>query len=210
MLLANELLDNVPFRLLEQNDDGWAEVFVVAEGSSGSLAEVLVPTDDTTSEQLDRLAPDAVPGARLPLQAGAVRWLARALDVVDRGRVLVVDYCSSTPELARRDPAQWLRTYRSHDRGGPVLDAPGSQDVTCEVAVDQLAAVAVPDLDTSQADWLGSHGIEQLVDEGRRVWAEHAHAPDLAAIRARSRIVEAEALTDPTGLGAFRVLEWRR
>jgi hypothetical protein len=27
-------------------------------------------------------------------------------------------------------------------------------------------------------------------------------------VRARSRITEAEALLDPAGLGAFRVLEW--
>ena len=31
---------------------------------------------------------------------------------------------------------------------------------------------------------------------------------DLAALRARSRIRESEALLDPDGMGAFRVLEW--
>ena len=31
---------------------------------------------------------------------------------------------------------------------------------------------------------------------------------DLSALRARSRIREAEALLDPTGLGSFRALEW--
>jgi hypothetical protein len=48
-----------------------------------------------------------------------------------------------------------------------------------------------------------------LVDEGRRFWEEHASAPDLTALRMRSRISEAEALTDPSGLGAFLVAEWR-
>jgi hypothetical protein len=33
---------------------------------------------------------------------------------------------------------------------------------------------------------------------------------DLAALRARSRVREAEALLDPDGLGAFRVVEWVR
>jgi hypothetical protein len=46
------------------------------------------------------------------------------------------------------------------------------------------------------------------VDEGRRTWKERAHLGDLRAIAARSRITEAEALVDPGGLGAFRVLEW--
>ena len=31
---------------------------------------------------------------------------------------------------------------------------------------------------------------------------------DLEAVKARSRVGEAEALLDPSGLGAFRVLEW--
>ena len=46
------------------------------------------------------------------------------------------------------------------------------------------------------------------MDEGRRTWQERAHLGDLEAVRARSRITEAEALLDPTGLGAFQVLEW--
>ena len=68
----------------------------------------------------------------------------------------------------------------------------------------------VSDEDRSQADFLRAHGLDDLVAEGRRVWAERAHLGDLEALQARSRVSEAEALTDPTGLGAFRVLEWRR
>ena len=49
-----------------------------------------------------------------------------------------------------------------------------------------------------------------MVDEGRRVWAEGSGRGDLEALRSRSRIREGEALTDPSGLGAFTVLEWRR
>jgi hypothetical protein len=46
------------------------------------------------------------------------------------------------------------------------------------------------------------------VEEGRRIWHERAHLGDLTAIKARSRVREAEALLDPDGLGAFQVLEW--
>ena len=62
--------------------------------------------------------------------------------------------------------------------------------------------------DRTQADWLRGHGIEELVEEGRSIWRERASIGDLAAVRARSRVTEAEALLDPTGLGGFRVLEW--
>ena len=60
----------------------------------------------------------------------------------------------------------------------------------------------------SQAEWLQRWGITELVAEGRRLWTARAAFGDLAALRARSRIAEAEALLDPSGLGAFLVLEW--
>ena len=106
--------------------------------------------------------------------------------MLERGRLLVIDYGSTTPQLAARPITEWLRTYRAHDRGGPPLAAPGSQDITCEVAVDQLAAVEPPAVEATQAEWLRRHGIDELVDEGRRIWADGAHAPDLAAIRDRA------------------------
>ena len=78
------------------------------------------------------------------------------------------------------------------------------------MALDQLAAVQEPDAVRSQAQFLALHGLDDLVAEGRRVWAERAGVGDLAAVRARSRVREAEALTDPAGLGAFTCRVGRR
>ena len=74
-----------------------------------------------------------------------------------------------------------------------------------DLALDQLPP---PTTLRSQADYLRLHGLDELVEEGRRVWAAKASAPDLAALAARSRITEAEALIDADGLGAFTVAEW--
>ena len=92
-------------------------------------------------------------------------------------------------------------------RGGRVSALSGSQDITSEVAIDQLPE---PDTIRTQAQWLQLHGIGELVEEGKRHWQEHAARPDLEAMRMRSRVGEAEALLDPVGLGAFTVLEYRR
>jgi SAM-dependent MidA family methyltransferase len=208
VVIANELLDNVAFRLLERTEHGWDEVRVTEH--DGELVELLVPADDDATRVADQLSPVAAVGARVPLQPGAGEWLRRALDAVRRGSVLVFDYAASSAELAARPQDEWLRTYRAHDRGGPALAAPGSQDITCEVAIDQLERVAPLSARSTQAEWLAAHGIDELVQEGRAVWAAAAGAPDLAAVRARSRITEAEALCDPAGLGAFAVLEWQR
>jgi SAM-dependent MidA family methyltransferase len=216
VVLANELLDNLPFALAERRRDSWHEVRVdvdraASPGSPARLVERLVPLDPGRSELLDRLAPAAVPGARVPIQLAARAWLRDALDLATpQGRVVVIDYAATTTaELADRPYDEWVRTYRAHARGQGVLDALGAQDVTCEVAVDQLALVRPPSSDMVQSEWLRSWGIDELVDEGRRLWTERAHGPDLHAVAARSRISEAEALLDPEGLGRFRVLEWR-
>jgi hypothetical protein len=74
------------------------------------------------------------------------------------------------------------------------------------VALDQLGRA--PDALRTQAQFLQLHGVDELVAEGKRVWAERADIGDLAALRARSRVAEAEALLDPRGLGAFTVAEW--
>lgn len=197
VILANELLDNLPFRLVV-NDGGWREAFVL-DG-----AEVL-------SARLEPV-PDVLPancplGSRAPLQDAARRWVDDARGRLERGSVVVIDYAVAlTAELALRPWRDWLRTYRGHTRGGHYLADPGSQDITADVCLDQLPE---PDAVRSQAQWLQLHGISELVEEGRDYWTAHAARPDLTAIAMRSRISEAEALLDPSGLGGFTVAEWR-
>jgi SAM-dependent MidA family methyltransferase len=191
VVIANELLDNLPIDLLQREGDRTCEVRVGLDDDR--LVEVLIPSDSS------------VEFGRVPVQAAAARWVreARALG----GRVVVIDYADTTASMARRPWSDWLRTYREQHRGTDPLGELGTQDITCEVAVDQLPP---PTTNMAQAEWLRSHGLDELVEEGRKGWAERAHVGDLEAVRARSRIIEAEALTDAGGLGAFRVLEWER
>jgi SAM-dependent MidA family methyltransferase len=208
VVLANELLDNLPFHLLERRAGAWLEVRVALDTDDRTLTEVLVPAPDPLVRDADVLVPNALDGARIPIQTSAAEWLRDTLALMDRGHIVVIDYASTTPELADRPLGVWLRTYREHERGRGVLDDIGDQDITVDVCVDQLARVRVPAVDVAQADWLRAHGIDELVEDGRRIWHERAHLGDLEAVRARSRVREAEALTDRSGLGAFRVLEW--
>jgi SAM-dependent MidA family methyltransferase len=144
----------------------------------------------------------------VPYQPAARRWVAEVLRRLRAGRLLVIDYGATTPELGSRPSAGWLRTYRANQPGGHPLDDPGRQDITADVAVDQLQLDHPASRVRTQAELLRDLGIDELVEEGRRIWRERADAPDLAAIRARSRVREAEALLDPDGLGAFVALEW--
>jgi SAM-dependent MidA family methyltransferase len=200
VIFANELLDNLPFRIAVY-DGGWREA-LVSTGADGSFVEVL---GDRVAPGRGALPVTAVHGSRVPMHDGAIAWVTSALASVRDGRVVAIDYGSTTRQLADRPYREWLRTYRDNERGQHYLRAPGTQDISAEIAVDQLPAPAAV---TTQADWLRSWGIDELVDDGKRVWRERAAAPDVAALWMRSRIGEAEALLDGDGLGAFLVLEW--
>jgi SAM-dependent MidA family methyltransferase len=201
VIVANELLDNLPFRLCVF-DGGWREAFVVDAGD-GSFGEVLGTPLDPPPEVLPSAAAH---GSRAPLHDVAARWVDDARGRLRRGRLLVIDYFQpATASLAARPWRDWLRTYRGHDRGGHYLAAPGTQDITVEVALDQFL---VPDVVRTQAQFLQRWGIDELVAEGDRVWAANAAVPDLRALAMRSRAVEAKALLDPAGLGAFLAVEW--
>ena len=154
VVLANELLDNLPFGLLERTADGWAEVHVGLERDR--LVEILVPTAGPVARR-SRSAPEC-------LDAGRRRRLGAR-----RGRPGRAGWARPRVRLRRHDAAssplrpwaEWVRTYRQHARGGSPLEGLGTQDITCEVAVDQLPT---PSSDRSQADWLRAHGI----DDARR------------------------------------------
>jgi len=210
VVLANELLDNLPFKLVELHEaDRWCEVRVGLGRDDAGIVEYLVPADPALAALAERLVPDPPDGARLPLQLVAAEWVRAALAVLERGKVALFDYADSTPSFARRPDHEWLRTYRGHARGAAPLADLGLQDITCEVAVDQFERIRPGMHVEPQADFLRRYGIDELVDEGRRIWQERGHIGDLVAIKGRSRVNEATALLDPSGLGAFKVLSWQ-
>jgi len=216
VVLANELFDNLPVHVVERAPDGgWLEVRVTAEGDR--FAEVLVPASPPIAAEADLVAEGAVVdvGARIPVPNAARAWLERVSAMLVRGEVILFDYVDTVSKLATRGQESWMRTYRAHQRGGDPLDAPGTQDITCDLPLEYLRTIAdrvglplreyVP-----QREWMGHHGIAELVAEGDTMWQEGAARGDLVAIAGRSRGVEAAALTDPGGLGAHRVLVLRK
>jgi SAM-dependent MidA family methyltransferase len=202
VIVANELLDNMPFRLAV-HDAEWREAYVVRLADGRQVETLSAPFDPVPAV----LPADAALGARAPLQDAARAWIDEARSRLRRGTLVVIDYMTpTTGSLAVRPWRDWLRTYREHQRGDHYLAGPGTQDITTEVAIDQLPA---PDTIRTQSQWLQLHGIGELVEQGKRYWEEHAARPDVDAVRMRSRVSESEALLDPRGLGGFTVLEYR-
>ena len=123
VIVANELLDNLPVRLCVF-DGGWREAFVVDAGD-GRFGEVL-------SAPLDPL-PVVLPstpvlGSRAPLHDAAVAWVADARARLRSGALLAIDYCRpTTGSMVTRPWREWLRTYRGHERGDHYLASPGAR-----------------------------------------------------------------------------------
>lgn len=229
VVVANELLDNLCVRVIERTPRGWAELWVEPQAGGGAtdtwpgteviphLVDIDVGGSDGYDGDLvgfadvvDTVGHQVAVGERIPVHSEAMSWLDEALGRVrPGGRVVAFDYADDTTSMARRGMGEWLRTYAAHGRGASPFEHCGHQDITCDVATDQLALVAEPVSDLTQAEFLTVWGIDALVDEGRRLWTQRASVADLAAVAARSRVTEAEALCDPGGLGAHRVLEWQ-
>ncbi len=229
VVLANELLDNLPFRLLERSETSWQEVYVehadpamvmqrddegrgtpeqeIVQPTARRAIEVLRDAPDDAAAMAEALAPDAAPGVRVPLQLKAAVWVRRALRLLERGRLLTFDYgVRRTAELAQRPQSQWLRTYRSQRRGHDPFDAPGTADITCDVAFDQLPPGATL---STQAEWLAEAGIDSMTADARALWQRSRSNPTAETLAARTLLDEAAALTDPDGMGTFWAAEWR-
>ena len=201
VILANELLDNLPFRLFVF-DGSWMEAFV-SQASAGEFVEVLRKPDVVPS-CLPQTAPH---GSRAPIQDAAALWVRNSLSKINQGRLLLFDYCSSsTADIALTPWREWLRTYRDQGRGTHYLSDIGVQDITAQVMLDQLPTGFSS---STQADFLKQWGIEELVNEGNAYWENMKHAPDVAAMKMRSRSSEAKSLTDSSGLGVFTALSWK-
>lgn len=213
LVIANELVDNLPFCIAEWRNYGWSEVRVGLAPSGERFVEHLVPAAPDLAASADEVADGSSPtrGDRLPVPTTMHEWIASVANLVRRGEVVLIDYAAEASELLARGRQSWLRTYRGHERGTGPLETPGTQDITSDVPLAPLRAAARRAgfeiaTEATQADWLRTLGIEELVRDGEALWRERAQIGDLEAIAARSRGIEAAALTDPGGLGAHRVV----
>ena len=196
VVIANELLDNLAFTPIVSTGGRLHEV-VVDVGVEGLTHRTGV---ELSKEQRSWFADGLSSGT---LQDHAAQWLSASLDRLSAGRVIVLDYA----RLSSSDVE--VRTYAEHGRAGDPLTNLGNKDITIDVDLAQLQArTRRADRISSQADWLDALGMGELVAAGRKIWDDAASIGDLAALKARSRIREAEALADPAGLGAFFVAEW--
>ncbi len=184
VLVANELFDNVPFRLFSGDD----EIKITEEGSALIWQPPLpAPTRPVSPRSLD-----------------LIDQIARALN---QGYAFIIDYGFTGDE----EP-EVTRGYREHRLVTDVLDDPGSSDITGPVDFDALAARARANgLQTwgpvSQRDALMSLGYRATLDRMRADQQQQEQAGEWrTAIGYYGERGQAAMLVDPAGLGSLKLL----
>lgn len=213
VVVANELLDNLPVAIAVRVPGGWEERWVGHDGDGFHL--VAAPCRPEVAAWCERYAGVVPAGGIVEVQLAATAWLKDVLARLDRGALVVVDYGGTAVELAPRRLTGTLRTYRGHHLGPDPLTAPGETDITVDVDFGALATVAEEagahvELVT-QAAFLEGLGLLDEIERLRRRERELAAAGEaMARLVVRDEVTNAETLLHPRGLGDFRVLVVRR
>lgn len=209
LVIANELLDNLPMAIAQLTEDGWRERWV------GSNADGLVFVDAAPRPEvvdwLERFAGPVDVGGWVEVQLEAFGWVHSVLSRLQAGALVLFDYGDTSENLAPRRQDGTLRTYRSHHLGPHPLDEPGATDITADVnftAVEAAARDADAEVELwRQDDFLASLGLRDRISAMRHDELVLARSGDeMARLRLRTTRSEAETLLHPRGLGDFRVI----
>jgi SAM-dependent MidA family methyltransferase len=199
LVVANELLDNLPFRRIRRRGGTPVEIRIAADGDA--FVEVERPLD---GEKLDGLALDDGEEAVIP--TAALGFVDELGSILRRGYALLIDYASTGTGTER------VHGYRDHRVVADVLDAPGSADITAGVDFDAIARRAretgLEAFETvSQRDALRALGLADWLGEERRHQQEMLDASiGVQAVRAWGSRSRVGLLADPAGLGRLRWL----
>jgi SAM-dependent MidA family methyltransferase len=209
VILANELIDNLPMALSQRVEGEWRERWVGFDPDGLTFVDA-VPRPEVEA-WLEAFAGPVPDGGWVEVQLAAAEWFRDTIGRLDSGSVVLIDYGDTAENLLPRRQDGTLRTYRAHHLGPHPLDEPGETDVTADVNFTALAATAeeagAQVRLLRQDDFLTELGLRDRLSELRHVELDAARAgDDMARLRARSQKTEAETLLHPRGLGDFRVL----
>ncbi|HTT26288.1 MAG TPA: SAM-dependent methyltransferase [Thermoplasmata archaeon] len=196
VILANELLDALPFRRLVRRHGAWRELGVGARDGAlvweeADLVRPIGPPD----------LPELPEGALLEISEAAEAWVRQAADLLVDGNLLLLDYGFVESEGTPGGPNGTLRALRGH-RAVDALDGPGTADLSAFVDFTRIRAAAeragLRELAfRRQPEALGAWGFESVL-------AEALQSAGSAEAQVRIRLAAKNLIF---GFEGFRVLE---
>ena len=206
VIIANELLDNIPMALAQLVGEQWRERWVGADEDG----LVLVDRDPRPQvlEWLARYAGPVADGGWVEVQLAARSWVQSAVSSLHEGALLVIDYGDTAENLTSRRASGTLRTYRKHHLGPDPLDEPGETDITADVNFTALLDLGLPTRLMRQDEFLIEHGLGESRRRLQNSLREKT-TEDMESMTIRSELLGIDTILHPRGLGDFRVLEIR-
>jgi SAM-dependent MidA family methyltransferase len=139
IVLANELLDAIPVRVVDFSEDRWQEVRVVVENDAFKfISEPII--DPLLAAMIDKI-PGPVPQPyRTEINLGALDWFRSAVGNLRRGFVLLIDYgYSRTDYYSPLRTEGTLTAYRNQRRQKNIFEGIGETDITAHVDFTAIA-----------------------------------------------------------------------
>ncbi|GAC1383374.1 MAG: SAM-dependent methyltransferase [Ktedonobacteraceae bacterium] len=224
VILCNELIDAFPVHIVEVRDEKLYEVYIDAQ--AGRLCEILdKPSTPAVAAYLERYKvrwQSFGEGWRAEINLDALRWMHRTAPLLPRGFMLVIDYGDKARTLYTQFRRRGtLACYFHHQMNERPLMRPGEQDITAHVnfsaLIDEGRAQGFHlNTFTTQRLWLQELGIYEELEHRRS--SEFAAADteratnrgQVALLQWRNLQQRVAALTDPAGMGNFKVMILRR
>lgn len=198
---GNEVLDALPFHLVEWQGDGWHPCHVGCGPNGAFCWDTALPlTDPALAAALAPLGTAFPDGYRTEVRTGYGAFFAPLLAALSSGMLLWLDYGFARPDYYHPARQQGtLRTFSRHRAAADPLLDPGVSDITAHVDFTAVAETAIalgcrPLLFRNQGGWLTEVARDWLLAmEGK---------PDAGLLR------QFQTLTHPAQLGGrFHVLE---
>ena len=225
VVLSNELVDAFPVHIVEKRGEWLYEIFVDVQ-QDGRFCEVLdEPSGPEVACYLDMYK---IPwstfedGWRSEINLDALRWIQRTAGLMQKGFVLTIDYGDKAKALytAWRKRGTLLCYFKHQANEQPLLH-PGKQDITAHVnfsaLIDEGRRLGMRlHRFTTQRLWLQELGIQEELEKrylnefGEAEFARATDRGQIALLKWRDVRQRASVLTDPGGMGYFKVLILRR
>ena len=166
-VVANEVLDAMPVKIVRRNHDMTMSELYVTQGPEG-FAWTARPAHQDLHDALDNPLPNS-PGYQSEINLRAQAWVRQMGSWLKRGAALLIDYGFPRHEYyhPQRSEGTLMCHFRHHTHAEPLI-LPGLQDITAHVDFTAMADAALDGgLDvlgyTSQARFLLNAGLPDIL-----------------------------------------------
>ena len=168
---GNELLDALPFHLVERRGGQWLECWVVLAPDGGLGWQTRPIHEPALLTALAPIGDDFPDGYRTEVRTCFPALLAGLARCLQTGLMVWLDYGFARPDYYHPDrTAGTLRTFASHRAGVDPLDRPGQTDITAHVDFTAVAEAALAlggqaTVFCNQGSWLIATARDWLLEQ---------------------------------------------